>query len=261
MAATGFVMWARERAGLRLARSMFHVDVIENYIQAQQDHRAGRTLHVRRGHLNDLRRRITKAPHDEPPMKRSYTSRPTDPYSPAEFVTLRSWAASVGQNKLRHNAWAILSLGAGCGLTTPEISRLRTDDIHDYSAEGITVTVSRLQNRRTVWCRAEWEQELRAVSNEGPDPFVFWSDSTTPRAETPQGFLNWYSSRPHEIPLTMTRLRVSWLVALIDGGASIGTLLQAAGFSAVSSLTPYLRHTKRVTNDTYRSQLTQRRTT
>ncbi|TFC48933.1 hypothetical protein [Cryobacterium shii] len=167
---------------------------------------------------------------------------PFAPYSPAALVRFRSQAATRSTALRRHNWLVLLSLAAGCALTTAEILQVKAEDLSTTEL-GVTVTV-RGASPRTVVCLADWEANIRQLLA-GPlvVDYLFVKDVRPNDAVAyVKKFLN-STSKGSEFP-TVERLRSTWIVGHLDARTPIVALAQALGvktFSTFERLAPYVK--------------------
>ncbi|WP_181432962.1 MULTISPECIES: site-specific integrase [unclassified Curtobacterium] len=163
-----------------------------------------------------------------PPSTRS------KPYTNAELGKLVSWAGSMNSELQARNAWALLALGAGCGLTAAEIASCRRSDVE--LIDGIWwVNVSGERARR-VPARRQWASALELACDHSEE-YLFHGyrlDEYPPRMI--QSFV---SDHPAEVRLSPLRLRSGWIVGLIDNGVPPTYIAALAGLANVSSLNDY----------------------
>lgn len=163
------------------------------------------------------------------------------PYTRTEIVRFRSQGNTRSTPLRRHNWVVLLSLGAGCALTTSEIVALNVSDI-DVATHAIHVHV-RGERARTVVCLAAWEDDVRQLLT---SPLVSTHIFVkTERPRTPPmyvtRFLNTVAHGAEKF--TVERLRATWMVEHLTGGTDPVALMRAVGvksFSTFERLIPFI---------------------
>lgn len=221
--------WVSGVACLPLERGVvFHRDVIADFVangcvERSANSRANtRTflLRVAEAVLGDEERvtRLRPLNHDAP----------AQPYSQFEQRSLRSWAEGQTTAERRANCRAILALGLGAGLSTPDILTLRASQIV-VDAVGVLIQVDRASSRRDVPVLAAWEQPLiDLVSVRDPEE---WAVGTQ-RTGTNNNWMNEYLRRTQpeqRLRPEVARLRNTWLLHHLVSGTPLGPLSVAAG--------------------------------
>jgi integrase len=178
------------------------------------------------------------------------------PYTPAELVRFRNQGSTRSTAHRRRNWMVLLSLAAGCALTATEIVHLRASDVQ---IETSHVAVHVRGNRaRTVICRAEWEDDIRAFMqfpNLGEYLLAIdyvaehagQGSLVTGRPNVPSAFVETFLKRSADDPkarFSVERLRTTWIVSHLEEHTDPVSLIRTLGDKAFSSLTrvmPYVR--------------------
>jgi integrase len=145
---------------------------------------------------------------------------------------------SRNTDRRRHNAYSILALCGGAGLTAAELVDARIEDI---TTEGrhLFVNVNGTHPRRVpIW--APWHSTLHRAIDDRTSGHLFHgnrSEEYPPRLV--QQFLdeNIWELRP-----SPTRLRLTWVVRQIENDLPLSVLLAICGFTNASALNAYRRH-------------------
>lgn len=235
------VHWCRTVAGLPQTREIvFAQATIEEYIATGCPQLSSGSKANRRTQLNKVSQALFGS--DTWQHARQQPFRPSDapaPYSAAEQVAFRSWAASQSTASKRLNAGILIGLGFGCGLSSEDINPLRVDDIANDN-NGVHVLV-RGRRARIVTCRADWEQYLLdAVEAIEPGAFLFRHKRRSYKKGS-----NYYShfierECTGDLWLNSQRARVTWLVHHMSHATALNTLLTAAGIKDTKALGRYL---------------------
>jgi integrase len=163
------------------------------------------------------------------------------PYTPAEIVRFRSQGNTRSTPLRRHNWLTLLSLGAGCALTTSEIVALTVDDLH-LAADAIRVRVQG-ERARTVVCLATWESDVRQLLTSPLVSTHLFVKTERPRSPSTYvtRFLNTVANGSEKF--TVERLRSTWMVEHLTGGTDPVALMRAVGvksFSTFERLIPFV---------------------
>jgi len=238
-AVSRLVAWTWQRAGLPLdRRQVFALTTIERFIDSglpQYRTAAGR---------NTIRSRLLRVSELAlPPSKDGRTLRPlggsdpTSPYSMAETITLRSWAARQATKARRSNAAALIALGMGAGLGNLEIAALRARDV-DVDDLGLLVHVSG-DRPRVVPLLREWETGLAAhVKLLGAGDWLFRQHRT---GDDHNVIGNFVAKDPLPFALQTRRMRSSWIVRHLEMGTPPILLMHSAGVSSLEALDRFVR--------------------
>ncbi|MGW0610411.1 hypothetical protein [Streptomyces sp. NPDC002788] len=230
------------------AERLLTEEAIEWYLATGYAHVNDTARSNRRGRLNKLRRAllgpdlITGAPV-------AYSgSNPSRPYTKAEQAQLYATARAQPTEALRHGLLALLALGFGCGLDSPEIIPLRTHDVREApnGAVGVAVRGSRA---RVVLCRTAWVPVLTEAtawaSQPGEARYLFRPASHARCTNTVTNFLARTKKQPGGSALVVGRTRATWLVDAIEARMHLPTLMAAAGLTTLRSIDrvlPYVRN-------------------
>ncbi|WP_223694852.1 hypothetical protein [Leifsonia poae] len=159
------------------------------------------------------------------------------PFKQTELAAVHSWAISLSTEFKIRNACAIVSLGAGAGMSSAEIAAARVGDVETTSS-GVWVRV-RGESPRRVPVLSPWESVLqRAVAERANGDLLFQGyrlEEYPPRAI--QTFL---SEHPARVRPTVSRLRTSWIVRHLNAGVPVAALVRAAGLAHAGGLEKYL---------------------
>jgi len=159
------------------------------------------------------------------------------PFKQAELAAVHSWAISLSTDLKIRNACAIVSLGAGAGLSSAAIAAAAVGDV-EVIAGNTWVRVGGARPRK-VPVLSPWDTTLeRAVSGRAASELLFQGyrlEEYPPRAI--QTFL---TEHPGRVRPTVSRLRTSWIVRHLNNGVPVAALVQAAGLAHAGGLEKYL---------------------
>jgi hypothetical protein len=162
------------------------------------------------------------------------------PYDRYREIRIRTQGPGRSTARRRHNWLTFAALGGGFGLTGPESTQVKPDDITDHG-DHLSIAVGG-RRPRTVICRASWESDLRAVLS---DPLrTEWLVQTATEAAMPAYRVSQYLAEisSWDESFSVDRLRSTFIVRHLEAGTSPLHLLEMAGletFSALDRLRPY----------------------
>ncbi|QEE62452.1 phage integrase family protein [Salinibacterium sp. dk2585] len=160
------------------------------------------------------------------------------PYTAAEVVRFRSQGSTRTTVLRRHNWMVLMALGAGCGLTTPEICGVTVTDIN--TASGTTRVSVGGKHARTVVCLAEWEEEIASlVTSTLVRDYLFVASTGLPRtAIQVKGFI--HDAANGRERFTVERLRSTWIVGHLQHGVPPVELINALGMTTFATLQRFI---------------------
>lgn len=167
-------------------------------------------------------------------------SDPLAPYSARDLANLRRWADRQAKPEFVSDAWAMLALGLGAGLSAGEIGDVQLSDVR-VDGGGVQILVHS-RRVRTVPVRREWEETLETavkgkLTNE--DAYLIRSKRKT----NPRNLVSNIVDRgeaPERGPQSQ-RMRTTWLVRHLTENVPVNVLVDAAGLQGLDGLTRYLR--------------------
>lgn len=166
------------------------------------------------------------------------TRRP--PFTSKQIASMHSWANSLTTPLKRQNAWAILGLAGGAGLTSGEIIRTQASDITvDGAAMFVTV---RGKRARTIPVRHAWARVLmRSIAGrEHTDEYLFrgYNDGEY-EGRSLQSFL---TDHPAPTRPTPSLLRTGWILHHINNNIPAPVIKELAGLPDFTALARYYEH-------------------
>lgn len=165
-------------------------------------------------------------------------SEPSRPYTSEELGELAWWARTQSGRWRCGSALALVSLGAGAGLTSSELLHLRRGDL-TREPGGTTVEVRGPRPRR-VPLLASWESPLADACVDLDDrDWVFRPGPRGHHLNLVTNFIAKSAGAPSARP-NMQRLRATWLIRHISAGTHLIALSRAAGFSSLESLNRFM---------------------
>lgn len=183
------------------------------------------------------------------PIKYSSSAAST-PYTESETAALWSWAGGQPTEEMRLGCKLLLTLGLGCGLDAHEIIHARINDIRHVD-NGAVVTAVRGSRPRLVICRARWETFLADLTAKAaahhPDGFLFRPEAAARGKNTVTNFLSRTHPSPDTPTLVVGRLRVTWLIELMNACLPLPVILAASGLDTLHGLSRLIPHLDGVT--------------
>lgn len=202
----------------------------------------------RRGRLHHLRRALL-GPDLLTGEPAAYSgSDSSRPYTEAEQSRLYSCARFQPTAQLRYGMLALLALGFGCALDSPEIIPLRTQDVR-IAPSGLVAVAVGGDRARVVLCRTAWAPVLAEVAAWAAQPgearYLFRPRSYARGTNTVTNFIARAKASPGTPSLVQGRARATWLVDAVEARMHLPTLMAAAGLTTLRSIDrimPYVRN-------------------
>ena len=225
-AAAPLTRWAVRHAGLPLdPTAIFDRDVIDRFVSTSDQYRTKASKNTIRSRLLRISEALLTPDAIVEALRPLGSSDPSAPYSLAEQIALRSWAASQPTAEKRRSAGALLALGMGAGLSGKEIIECRRSDLLADEA-GVVVTVRGSRTREVPVLR-EWEDALALLASDrdlGRPAFREGQSGVNPNLIT-----DFVSRSRGKIALQARRMRATWIVRHLTEGTPILAVREAAG--------------------------------
>lgn len=162
------------------------------------------------------------------------------PFTSKQIASMHSWANSLTTPLKRQNAWAILGLAGGAGLTSAEIIRVRVTDV---TVEDTVVFVSvRGKQARRVPVRRAWANVLmRSIAGrETTDEYLFTGyRGGEYEGRSLQSFL---TDHPAPTRPTPSLLRTGWILHHMSNNVPAPVIKELAGLRDFAALARYYEH-------------------
>ena len=156
------------------------------------------------------------------------------PYLPDEMAALLEFPQSLSNEYRRATLLTLVALGAGCGITRQRVRDVRASDVHTHG-DGTYVTVGHCAKVLPTFAEL-----LAAACVRRPEGNVVPSGKTNVTERCAGWTEGWRG-----VPVFSTdRLRATYIVALMDDGASLTELMAWTGLKSCDALEPYLRFVK-----------------
>ncbi|WP_059007001.1 hypothetical protein [Streptomyces specialis] len=166
---------------------------------------------------------------------------PQRPYDRGEVAGLRHWAEHL-RGQQRNDALALLGLGAGYGLTPKEVAASRGHHLRRTRRDG-PVLHTAVDRPVPLAARAEWEPVLGELADVAGRGYLFRPRRTTEYAKNLVSSWSLLHRPPASLPpLSVGRLRATWIVELMAARIDHDLIAKAAGLASAASLTRYQPH-------------------
>ena len=169
------------------------------------------------------------------------------PYTPAEMISFREWAANQPSALLQRRGVLMLVLCAGAGLTSSEVGQICPEHVL-VSDRGIMIDVQGNQPR-LVPLLAEWDDWLLAIlAKNPPQGEPLWG--ATKRKDKSNLLSSFVETASGKGPRG-DRLRHTWIVTQLTRRAPMKELFLAAGVRKMEHLGRLLEFVPPLTGDEY----------
>ncbi|MBC7593788.1 MAG: hypothetical protein H7288_07610 [Kineosporiaceae bacterium] len=253
-----FVHWAVFVVGCELdAAAIFDRDLVETYVrEALPVERTAGTRRNYRAWIFRVAEAVNPNKNPRSPMPLNQKTMEV-PYSSDEMADLDRWAAGQPTPHGRESAAILIALGAGAGLTSVEIAQLTASAV-SVLPEGlvqIQVTVNGVPKRRVV-VSAEFENIVAAhVAMLAPEKFVFLPARERNTNDVVSAFVGRTYRPAGWLPVTVRRLRNTWLVTQMTNRVDVLTLMETAGLLSLESISRLAQFVPRPSEDDRAAQL------
>jgi len=227
--ATELVQWAQQRGyGLTL-ETVFSEDLVWAFLAQRPKGSLDHSQHLWRlvrahGPVSPSANAAGRTP------RQLYQS----PYSPDEMAALLEFAQSLTNEYRRATLLTLVALGAGCGITRQRVRDVRSSDVHLHG-DAMFVKVGHCAKVLPAFAEL-----LAAACNRRPEGNLVPSGKTN----VTERCAGWTEGRRGVPVFSTDRLRATYIVALMDEGASLTELMAWTGLKGCDALEPYLRFVK-----------------
>jgi hypothetical protein len=159
------------------------------------------------------------------------------PYSSAELEALRVFASTMTNQNRRTSLLALLCLGAGCGLSRGHLRGVTAASVHHHGERLFVRSASRCS-----FVLADYVERLEAVCTLRPVGQLVGLQ----KRNVTSTVAAWTHQRVGIPALSGDRLRSSYIVALIDQGASLYELVSWTGSRYVATYAEYFEYARPV---------------
>ncbi|WP_141989414.1 tyrosine-type recombinase/integrase [Rhodoglobus vestalii] len=158
------------------------------------------------------------------------------PYTSAELARFQSWALGQNSDRRRHNAYSILALCGGAGLSAAELIDTR---IEHLATDGVHITVSVQGSRpRVVPISTTWHPALARAVDGRSTGYLFHGN----RGEeySPRLVQSYLSEQKWDLRVSASRLRLTWIIQQFDNDLPLAVIKEVCGFINLASVDRYL---------------------
>lgn len=239
-----YVDWCRRVMGVELNREeIFDHDLIAYYSMNAAEGHARSTRGSLRAKLLWVGDHLIPGGVRPRTLERVGRTPATAPYRVDEIALLKMWASSQTTAYLRHACWTALVFGLGAGLVAAELAELKREDVHE-TAEGVIVTITGGRSPREVVILAEWEDfAMVLVESVEPGAYVFKPHAVERPYKIVGYALSKTKQKPSGLEINLTKMRMTWMVRLLNAGCPVPVFIKAAGLKGMTGLEriiPYL---------------------
>lgn len=239
-----YVDWCHRVMGLELDRQeIFDRELIAYYAMSATDHLNRNAKGAVRSRLLWVGDHLIEGGIRPRTMERLCRVPATAPYRPDEVSRLKMWASSQSTVYMRHACWTALAYGLGAGLTAAELAQLRREDVQE-TEHGVIVTVAGGRMPREVVMLAEWEDHALVLADSvAPGAYIFKPDAKNRHGGMAGYALHKSKARTEGLSINLARMRITWMVRVLDAGCPMPVFLNIAGLKTLTGLEkiiPYL---------------------
>jgi len=236
----GFGVWVWQSSGHELRRQLIFDDaLIEQFLAKLSSSLAPDSLGTYRSRIRMVQKLLCEIQGGARGVEHLgfQGAKALAPYTDKELISFRSWARGQNTHSRHRDAGVLLAAGAGAGLSSEDLVRLRTDDVVIDSL-GVLVRVSG-RRVREVPVLAEWERLIiDAVRNIGPGLPLFGVQRTSHNSNAVSSFVA--RSAGKGLKPSLPRLRATWICYHLRRGTPILSLRKASGIDALEGFDRYL---------------------
>ena len=169
---------------------------------------------------------------------------PPEPVTLQQEAALWLWATGLRSEVRRRRLSTMVAFGLGVGIRTHELLQTQRQAV-DITDTGVHVNITNVHTgvERVVTCRRVWEDAVRDLCGGlGPDALLMEPSRTTPLTYGSQHSLVHRTQQQTEPPVWINhrRLRLTWMVRMLDTGVPLPTLMSAADVDTSDALTRLL---------------------
>jgi len=221
--------WCFERGMDLTPEVVFHPDTIDEFIATGCAHFTKGTRSTYRSTLLHVGEAYVGAPLFAPRPLPLPTSDPESPYTTEEIAALWGWARGLSTASMRDGAAVVLAFGLGTGIKAVELNAATSGWIAD-TPTGLVLDIPGDRARR-VPVRQRWEPAVHDAVASAGGGLVFRPERDQVHDRHLTRFLE-RLPRGDAPKLSMQRLRVTWIVDLLDERVPLQLVADAAGVQA-----------------------------
>lgn len=152
------------------------------------------------------------------------------PYTTDEMTSLFDFSHSLSNENRRETLLTLIALGAGCGITRQRVRTVQANDVHFHNDELF------VRAGHCAKVRDGFEQMLLEARAQHPDGLLVRSKVTS----VSERAAGWTEGRRGVPTFSTDRLRATYVVTLMNDGASLRDLMAWTGLKGCEALEPYL---------------------
>ena len=235
----GLLAWSDAHLVARDVEDLFSRDTIEQYVNDRYSERSRATARSRLRTLGEALTADGGYAGKAPALGRTLLQ---PPYSDSDLRALGSDAAHQPDVQLRHLFEVFLALGLGVGTSASDAKSIGGRDFV-WQPEGLVSYVG--ASRREVPVLPRFRHCLEEAARAAGADFLLPGKETKSKVSDVAARFKLGTTTP---PLTMSRLRNTWLVCLMSSRVSIPDILAVAGLRTTDTLRdllPYVRVSER----------------
>ncbi|MCT1616439.1 hypothetical protein [Kocuria marina] len=236
-----FLAWGLDQGIPLDAETIFQPERIEQFIAERESHSAKHSQANYRAALTGVGRACTKrAPFAPEPTRYADHVRVSAPYTEAELAGYWEAVDHQSTEHRSHVLRCILLLGHGAGLRVSEMLRVTAADVFLLRSAPIA---SIKTEGRIAPVLGQYTEPLREVCAARPEGPLIGTTKAT--AKDPLGQLRKGIVIPDYLPtLTASRLRTTWLLHILNNGASLHEAMSLSGVKSAATLEAIAPYTK-----------------
>lgn len=245
-----FVVWASENDYDMGLKHLLTEETINNWVRHGLTKCTDETKSTYRSHLRRIAAHANPTATAPPKPARLRYSEIKPPYDINEIKIMRRVARNQPNPRLRGQIITCLALGLGAGLDSIDLKDLRINEITDYGERGIQITVPK-PRPRTVWVLRGYEELLREGLELLPAKGPLVCPSRAQRKGSVGELFNTIKQAGNKsVHFEQSRLRATWLCALMHMPVPLAVLMRAAGLETARSINDLLPHTQDISIET-----------
>jgi hypothetical protein len=237
IALAGYLAWAAGEGFEMSIEALMRSEPIDEHARAL----AGRNPATRRSHLRSLARDANPAGMPVAPMSYSHAV-VRAPYTAAETAAIERIALHQPTTVQRRGMCAVVGLGLGAGLDSPDLRYLHGGDLDDRGdRDGIWVEVPG-PRPRVVPVRRRWEPLVRiGVDGVSRDALVIGRE--TGRRNVAAKIIEKATILGTDPPkIEPSRMRTTWLADLLTSNVPLQVVMAVSGLTTARSIVEILDH-------------------
>ncbi len=235
-----FVAWCHAEGIVLTPKRLFAQDNVERYVAAETKGLTAATRATYRSHLRRVARAAARGTSWSPPP-RPYVREAamTGPYGPAEVAGYRAAIGQQASDLWRRRLTAFLALGLGAGLRPGETLLISPREVKVHPADPRLWVI--MLPDRTIPVRTEYVPLLRDLCRSHPDEPLVGPHRRD--VKNPQGVLLEGILLPKSLPpLRLFRLRITWMVAVLENDVRVREFQAMSGVVSAKTLETIAPH-------------------